>query len=294
MLVFYDYFVYNMRMDIIALETYKTAEKYFAPPLSKDALFALTEYGQTYDNTPCYQLRLNSPVACLQYVVSGCGTVICDDKIFTVNSGDTFLLPMGTTHIYYSTPENHFARIWINFNGELAKSLLSVFDLENQIVFRKTDTQALLTEMHRVCNDNPTAHDYEQASALVFFKTLQFLATQKTEEPESNAQIEPIRLYIACHIMENIKISEIAKHFYISEEHLIRLFKKNYHITPHQYILQSKLRFAMIMLRSTKDSIEEISTRLNFSDPRHFSAQFKKHVGIRPLAYRKASRGKFF
>ena len=278
-----------MCMDIIALETPNNTEKYLSPPFAKDDLFIVTEYGKTPDNMPCYQLRMNSPIACLQYVISGSGIVICDDKIFTVNSGDTFLLPANTNHIYYSTTENHFERIWINFRGTLATALLSTFHLEHQIVFQQTDTKALLEEIQLACKTSKNADDYEQTSALAFFKTVQFLANQKTETKETSEQLEQIRLYIACHIMENIKLCEIAAHFYISEEHLIRLFKKNYHITPHQYILQSKLRLAMIMLRTTKDSIEEISNRLNFSDPRHFSAQFKKHIGIRPLAYRKVS-----
>ena len=281
-----------MCMDIIALETNQNTEKHFCPAFAKHDLFIVTEYGKTPDNMPCYQLRMNSPIACLQYVISGRGTVICNDKIFTVKSGDTFLLPANTNHIYYSTTENHFERIWINFKGELANSLLSAFKLERQIVFQQTDTRWLLEEIQNACKTSENASDYEQASSLAFFKTVQFLATQKTETKETSEQIEQIRLYIACHIMENIKLCEIAEHFYVSEEHLIRLFKKSYHITPHQYILQSKLRLAMIMLRTTKDSIEEISNRLNFSDPRHFSAQFKKHIGIRPLAYRKVSVGK--
>lgn len=279
-------------MDILALETNQNAEKHFSPAFAKHDLFIVTEYGKTPDNMPCYQLRMNSPIACLQYVISGQGTVICDDKIFTVHSGDTFLLPANTNHIYYSTTENHFERIWINFKGELATALLNAFQLEGQIVFHQTNTRVFLEEIQRACKTSHNALDYEQNSSLAFFKTMQFLAEQKTETKESSEQIEQIRLYIACHVMENVKLCDIAEHFYVSEEHLIRLFKKSYHITPHQYILQSKLRLAMIMLRTTKDSIEEISNRLNFSDPRHFSAQFKKHIGIRPLAYRKVSAGK--
>lgn len=281
-----------MHMDIIALETPRNTEKHLSPPFAKEDLFIVTEYGKTPYNTACYQLRMNSPIGCLQYVISGRGTIICDDKIFTVQGGDTFLLPANTNHIYYSTTENHFERIWINFKGTLADALLTVFQLESQIVFRQTDIRALLEEIQCACKTNQDANAYEQTSALAFFKTLQFLAKQKTKTKETPEQIEQIRLYISCNILENIKLSEISKHFYISEEHLIRLFKKHYDISPHQYILQSKLRIAMIMLHSTKDSIEEIANRLNFSDPRHFSAQFKKHIGIRPLAYRKASLAK--
>ena len=278
-------------MDIIALETPNNTEKYISPPFAKNDLFIVTEYGKTPDNMPCYQLRMNSPIACLQYVISGSGTVICNDQIFTVKSGDTFLLPANTNHIYYSTIENHFERIWINFKGELAKSLLSAFKLEHQIVFRQTDTRTFLEEIQHACKTSKDATEYEQAPSLAFFKTVQFLDEKKTVAYKTTEQIEQIRLYIACHIMENVKLSDIANHFYISEEHLIRLFKKNYDITPHQYILQSKLRLAMIMLRTTKDSVEQISNRLNFSDARHFSAQFKKHIGIRPLTYRKSSLG---
>ena len=44
------------------------------------------------------------------------------------------------------------------------------------------------------------------------------------------------------------------------------------------------------MLRGTNKSIEEISDQLGFSDPRHFSLQFEKRIGIRPSAYRKTKK----
>ncbi len=274
-------------MNIIELETPSTTEKYFAPDMDNDTPFLITEYGKTLRDTPCYQLRMKSPIACVQYVISGSGVLICDDNIFNLNSGDTFLLPQGSNQIYYSNTDNQFERIWLNFKGELADSLLRIYKIDNITVFRNTNTHDILSEIIEACKFAATPQEYKNNSACLFLKLVQFLAENKLQTNNTSTAIEKIRLYIDCHISENLSLSDIAKNFSYSQEHIIRTFKKLYGITPHSYIIQSKMRIAMIMLKATNDSIEKISDSLCFSDPRHFSALFKKHVGRRPSVYRR-------
>jgi AraC-like DNA-binding protein len=274
-------------MNLIDLEHPLNSEIHSSPTLPSTALFHVTEYGKTFDKTPCYQLRMDSHIACLQYVISGSGIILCDNNVYTVESGDTFLLPMKKNQIYYSNPDNHFERVWLNFKGTLAENLLNIYGLDKQTVFKQVNCLPYLTELQNACKNNTDPTAYERETSLAFFKIVQFLAAYKTE-PKQADQIEQIRLYINSRIMKNIKLSTLAEHFYLTEEHIIRTFKKTYGITPHQYILQSKIRISMIMLRATKDSIEEIAHRLSFSDPHHFSAQFKKLVGVRPLRYRQS------
>ncbi len=277
-------------MDVIALETPSSTIKFFAPETEDITPFFIPEYGSTLLDTPCYQLRLNSAVGCLQYVQKGSGVLITDDNIYTVSTGDTFLLKEGANQIYYSNADNQFARIWINFKGELAKRLLELYEIEDTVVFRQTDTLALLELIQEVCKTAKTPQEYKDESARVFLQIVQFLSQHKMESVQINSPIEQIRLYIERHITENIKLAEISKDMYLSQEHIIRSFRQKYGVTPHKYILQSKIRIAMIMLHVTDYSIEEISYRLSFSDPHHFSAQFQKHTGYRPSAYRKKFR----
>lgn len=277
-------------MNIIYLETPLNTEKYYAPRTDNEHPFFITEYGKTMSGTPCYQLRMNSPVSCVQYVVSGSGVIICDDRIYTVNEGDTFLLPEGSNQIYYSNPDNCFERIWLNFKGELSKALIDIYKIKNVIVFKNTDCSDLLNEMQILCKSTSEPQTYKNESSVLFLKLVQFLSENKNNYAINENPIDEIRLYIDCHITENLKLSDVADNFSLSKEHIIRIFKKTYGITPHQYIIQSKIRIAMIMLKSTDNTIEEISDKLSFSDPHHFSFQFQKHVGCRPSQYRKNAK----
>lgn len=274
-------------MDVINLETPLNTEKHLAPVTFANQPFFIPEYGKTFRDTPCYQLRTNSKIGCLQYVISGHGIIICNGKTYSVGAGDTFLLPVGSDQIYYSDIDNQFERIWINFKGEFADAVLKMYGVENAVVFKNTDSHALLLKIHSACKECVSEPEYTDTTALLFLQTVQFLSRNKTKEEKPTAtSVEQIRLFIDCNIASNLKISDIAKRFSFSEEYVIRLFKKIYGITPHNYIIQSKIRLGMIMLRMTDDSIEKIAADLGFFDARHFSNQFKKHVGTPPSQYR--------
>lgn len=265
-------------------------EKHLAPKCDDKTPFFITEYGKTFADTPCYQLRMASPISCIQYVVAGSGIIICDDRIYTANKGDTFLLPEGKNQIYYSNPDNQFERIWINFTGELANALIDIYRLQDTVIFKNTDTSEILERIQTVCAQNHDPKLYKEETAREFLKLIQLLADHREDAPCIPNAIEEIRLYLDLHITENLKLSNIAKHFSFSKEHIIRVFKHTYGITPHQYILQSKIRIAMGMLKTTDDTIHEIASKLNFSNPHHFSEAFKTLIGFRPSEYRKASR----
>ena len=153
-------------------------------------------------------------------------------------------------------------------------------------LFKNVNTLDIFTEIHEKCKtlSNPT--EYKNQTSQLFLKLIQFLADNKQTTTQTTNDIEQIRLYIDFNITENLKISDIAQNFSFSQEHIIRVFKKYYGITPHRYILESKIRLAMIMLKMTDMRIDEISEKLSFSDSHHFSTQFKNLMGYKPSLYR--------
>lgn len=272
-------------MNIIELETPLSTEKYAAPPFENKEPFYITEYGRTFKGVPCYQIRMDSPIGCVQYVISGGGILICNEKIYSVSAGDTFLIPEGSNHTYFSNPDNQFERIWINFKGELAEKLLEVYKLEKTVVFRKTDALPILARIQETCKATKHPKEYQNVTSRLFLELVQFLAEHCSDEEDSSS-VEQIRAYIDCNITRNLKLADIAVHFTLSKEHIIRQFKEKYGITPHQYIMQSRIRLAMILLKTTDKSVEEIADMLGFSDAKHLTMQFKKMLHYTPTQYR--------
>ena len=136
-------------VDIIALEHPKT-EKYYAPKTQDTQPFFITEYGRTRIGIPCYQLRLQSPVSCVQYVVSGSGVIVTDTDVYPVQTGDTFLLPEGDTQIYYSNVDNRFERIWLNFKGTALLTCACSAKQTRKICFWICKIVAKITQIHKL------------------------------------------------------------------------------------------------------------------------------------------------
>ena len=277
-------------MNLIDLETPLATNIRRAPPGCDREPFLIPEYGETYTGTPCYQLRLPSAISCIQYVRSGSGTLLADGRLFTPAAGDTILLHAGTDQIYYSHPDQNFARIWINLCGPLPEAILTAYGLHDAVLFPHTDTGGLLEEICALCDGAADTRAYCDGSAAAFLRLVQFLAAHRPARLPESSSAERLRLYLDRHICEPVRLTEMARQFHFSVEYLIRLFHDTYGITPHRYLLQSKIRLGMMLLRSTEQTVEEIADSLGFSDPRHFSAQFLKATGVRPSVYRRQGK----
>ena len=65
-----------------------------------------------------------------------------------------------------------------------------------------------------------------------------------------------------------------------------RVFKRHFNTTPQQYVIKRRIYDACERLRG-KDQLADIAVDLGFYDQSSFTRQFRKHMGITPLQYRK-------
>lgn len=73
---------------------------YFLP--SSPLPFVVEMCGISYCDGTYRQERVNSPICVLEYVAEGTGTVIVEGVAHTASAGDVYLLPMGSSHRYFS------------------------------------------------------------------------------------------------------------------------------------------------------------------------------------------------
>lgn len=112
-----------------------------------------------------------------------------------------------------------------------------------------------------------------------------FSAEHQTErKPEITAY--KIKQFIDNNIQEDISVYSIARAFYLSETHIIRIFKEKYAETPKQYILRKKIDESKRLLLDTTLQIKEIAMTFHFADSYHFSHTFKRFTGYSPEKFR--------
>lgn len=94
------------------------------------------------------------------------------------------------------------------------------------------------------------------------------------------------KAYINKNYNTDISLSDIAGYVYISTSHFARAFKKQYGISPIQYLLSIRIEHAKTLLEETNLKVGDIASNVGFSAQQRFNDIFKKHMGLSPSEYR--------
>ena len=93
--------------------------------------------------------------------------------------------------------------------------------------------------------------------------------------------------YLDEHLFESdLRVCDLAARFGTSEVWFRKEFQRFYHCSPMEYIKTRRLEHACQLLRTKLYSVAEVATRSGFDSISYFSAQFHRHFGISPRAYR--------
>ena len=82
----------------------------------------------------------------------------------------------------------------------------------------------------------------------------------------------------------------LAREARLSRYHFLRTFQKLTGLTPHQYVLRSRLRHAATRLLTEATQILDIALDSGFGDVSNFNHAFRAEFGMSPRAYRARSR----
>jgi AraC-like DNA-binding protein len=82
----------------------------------------------------------------------------------------------------------------------------------------------------------------------------------------------------------NLNIEQLSKQVFVSKYHLIREFKEQIGLTPHQFQMQNRIRKAQHLLKEGK-AITEVALATGFYDQSHFNKWFKRVVALTPSEY---------
>jgi len=106
--------------------------------------------------------------------------------------------------------------------------------------------------------------------------------------PDRDIQIRlsRARALMDHHYDHPLDLRLLSRQTSFSRYHFIRLFRKAYHRTPHQYLMQKRIEKAKDLLASSSVSVTEVCLAVGFQSLGSFSALFRKYTGQSPTEYR--------
>lgn len=214
------------------------------------------------------------------------GAVTDGEVMFTIN-GDKRLLKQPSIFIIPSNTgvkiatESQYNYITICFKDKLKDQVNSIA-FNNYFVNLKTKEDILV-----LCNtfmkNNDGIQLLDSILNLINSATSPLSLTENTQPDEI---ISSVCEYIKLNAIQKFNLDELAKSFFVSKYHLIRIFKREMGVTPHQYYIQAKMRIIKSQIFH-EQSETNLAADLNLSDESHLCKLFKKQMGISFQDYKK-------
>lgn len=96
-------------------------------------------------------------------------------------------------------------------------------------------------------------------------------------------------LWIDEHSHEEIDFEQAARQAGLSPFHFLRLFGNVLGVTPHQYLVRSRLRHAARLLADDDRPITAVASDVGFNDLSNFVRTFHRAAGTSPRQFRRAA-----
>ena len=153
----------------------------------------------------------------------------------------------------------------------------------------------VLGELAQAAADGNSDIGLDEIGQLLASRFVEVVSGQPRKAASSAARdrrrVVETALWIDTHSNLSIGLEDAAGQAGISPFHFLRLFSDPLGVTPHQYLVRSRLRHAARRLADDDSPITEIAYDVGFGDLSNFVRTFHRAAGASPLKFRRASRG---
>lgn len=217
----------------------------------------------------------------------GKGTLEVGKNEYSLIPGTVAFIPRNTANSYYTPKGGNWEFYWIHPNFGTTEQFLDTVAQKRKYIVKfeaEYNCQQKIESIMKLCANKPL--NYELLISQELGGLLHHLALCMCKDSEPTSLSERAITYIQMYFSTDITIDEIAKGLFVSTAHLIRAFKKEIGMTPHQYLMQYRLHFAVQLLELSAYRVEEIAAKSGFYSASHFISCFKNKYGLTPLQYR--------
>ncbi len=258
-------------MDIRIFDYYKYSER----PTQQD--YAMHIHNDNYE------------ILCF---MSGSACYYVEGTRYPLERGDLMLMRKGEAHYLYLNTLAPYERYLVNFNitgleeidpdGKLLEAFrnrpLGQFNRYPATMFPDNHWQFYL---NKITSAQSSCDKLYYLLPLLREMSDAFAVLKTADTTTGNDKCAAIVTYINQHLQEDLSLSRLAKHFYVSRTHLNRIFQQATGSTVWNYITVKRLFMARREIhRGAKPT--KVYARWGFQDYNTFYRAYRQHFGVSP------------
>ncbi len=264
----------------------------------KDSIFSPGERGEKlirvndagFAKNPAPRHHARGAGFCFLYIMSGEAAIESPNTLVSAGPGRVVIIHDSEECVVYKN-SGDLSLIRFSVSGFITEAVYEVLGLDRIAVF-PADRLITFTKLEREYAEYLAGSGKAgQRICEAAFSLMLDCAGYSKRDSDARPIAKRMREFLDLSVCEDIDLDMLGAHFDITGVHAIRVFRKEYDITPMQYLRDARLNAAAQMLRMTDIHSSVIAETLRFSNPQHFSNAFKEKFGISPGRYRESVRG---
>lgn len=227
----------------------------------------------------------------MMYILKGTCFVTVGSHTMQAMAGQLIFLDCYAPHAYGT--DSGFETLWIHFDGPMARIFYETIVSEKGSLLYPAHPDAIHRSLYHIYDTfrsrAPIAED--QISGTITNILSDLLSSEKTQQVSGKTQIgisEAIS-HINKYFYKSITLQELADIAALSPYYFSRIFARETGMTPHKYLISTRMANAKFLLKTSQMSVKEIAIRSGFSDESGFCTAFKKQEGMTPKEYRSSN-----
>ena len=232
----------------------------------------------------------------LFYIVGGKGQFFIEDQVFPVDVNNLVVINPTVTHTEASLNAQPLEYIVLGIegitlaSGENANGQFCLLDH-----FESAEISGCLRNILREMEQkSPGYEDVCQAfMEILVIRLMRSTTLSVAMEPQTiagNRQCALVRRYIDDHFKEALTLDLLAEEAHMNKYYLSHAFKKEYGVSPINYMLSRRIDESKYLLAETDLSLSRIAQLLGFSSLSYFSQAFRKTQEISPMEFRQSAK----
>lgn len=271
----------------------------YALPQETEPAADLSHTRLRYITTSQYSGEWNSTMhthSCAEvfFVTGGHGHIHIQRERFPVAVNDLVVINTNVPHTETSGVDSPMEYIVLGVDGLEALTSINGYSLIHLYTEREELMSCLRMILQEVRGGQPgctaVCQNLLEIILLRLLRREDFTLAAAPAGARSSRECELVRRYIDNHFKENLTLSQLAALAHINKYYLAHAFKREYGVSPINYLISQRIRESRYLLDDTDHSLSQISHMLGFSSPSYFSQSFRRMEGLSPMEYRRSRR----